>query len=116
MKKTLIAAIIASELPKPCITLDLFKSDGCLRAYGGAAGGGKEYFWKTVGDSTPRHGAKTEHRKGGFVWFEESAEFDLSQWLALGQAAGFEITPVMGFDPWKPQTPEQIAEDIKKRG
>lgn len=89
MRKTLLAAAIASELPKPVITLELFKSEDRLRAYGGMRDPGivtikmtyQSFFEKA--NTVARNKSKIDK-----VWIDELA--------------------------WVQPTPGQILDDIKK--
>lgn len=93
MRKKLLAAIIASELPKPCITLDLFKSEDRLRAYGGMRCPGRVTMRMSYQDFHEAAHATARNKKA-LVWVD---------------GAGF-LANSPSVHTWKPATPEQIME------
>ena len=89
MKKTLLAAIIASELPKPCITLDLFKSDDRVRAYGGMRCPGRVTVAMKYQQLT--------HNERVLAWMDDAIIVDSDRGRLRDWINELNPTPVMGF-------------------
>lgn len=94
MRKKLLAAIIASELPKPCITLDLFKSDDRLRAYGGMRCPGRVRLAMNYQQFTDA-AHKMSHNEKVMVWMDESSEISEKLWITPVTIAEVWGTPVI---------------------
>lgn len=106
MKKKLLAAIIASELPKPCITLDLFKSEDRLRAYGGMRCPGRVRLAMNYQQFTDA-AHKMSHNEKVMVWMDETGIVDCDRGRLLNWINELNPTPVMGFEALRKEKGKQ---------